>query len=443
MQGFPREIITKPISEPDFEADTGAREAVAGVELLRILSLYSGLHDYASVESFISSFESALKESGLTGYYLGAFTALQESLRARNAVVFVATGGTSGLGYRLLRDVENVYVVYHEEHNSLASALNLASMLKHDGKRVRMLSMEAFSGVALKLSRALAGLERVYGGKILVVGSLQHWSQQVGVSSYLKKHFGVELELVELEALLKEAAEVSLEDSEAHARELVARAEEVRVGFQDVVYATSIYLALKKIAESRRASNVALRCFDLLKALGRTGCIAVAELIREGIIAGCEADVAATVVMRVLREIAGRDPWVANVSGLWDRELELSHCVISRSITKSYRLVTHFESGKATSIEGIVEEGLPATIVSYDPPRSLWRVIEARVTRGSPASSRKCRTQVRLQTSPQAIKEILEDPIEGHYVAVFSNVVEEASLAGELAGLNVQTLKMT
>ncbi|MEM5873432.1 MAG: hypothetical protein QW065_01395 [Acidilobaceae archaeon] len=410
--------------------------------LIKLASLYSGLHEYKSVKSYIEKFEHIIKEAGLEDYYIGSLSTRKEPLRVKNAMVFIATGGTSSLGFDLFSESERVYLIYHEEHNSLASALNLASMLKSENKFVKLYSLGEFEKVASTLRRSISGLNKVYGSKILVVGSLPLRLIKKGLVNAIRSHFGIELEVLGLDSVYKELPNADPRESEVKATELLAGAESSEISYHDLLTSVSIYLAIRRVVETKSAKVVAIGCFDLLKDLNNTGCIAVAELIREGVIASCEADVSSSIVMKLLKEISGLDPWIGNVSGLQEDEVELSHCVVSRSVVKSYRLTTHFEPGKATSIEGVVEEGLPATIVSYDPLRSLWRVIEARVSRRS-FSGKKCRTQVRFHVSPQAIKEIREDPIEGHYVVVFSNVVDEVSLAGELAGLNVQLFRLS
>ncbi|MEM4678557.1 MAG: hypothetical protein QXP76_04970, partial [Acidilobaceae archaeon] len=67
--------------------------------LIKLASLYSGLHEYKSVKSYIEKFEHIIKEAGLEDYYIGSLSTRKEPLRVKNAMVFIATGGTSSLGF--------------------------------------------------------------------------------------------------------------------------------------------------------------------------------------------------------------------------------------------------------------------------------------------------------------------------------------------------------
>ena len=404
--------------------------------VLSIAAFYSSLHDYASVKSYLDEFLSILSSSGLSKYYKGAFASKQEPASSSNVVIYAITGGTSSMIYRYAESARRAYVVYHEEHNSLASASNAVAMLRHRGVSAELISIRDFADEAPSLYRAAKALESLQGSSILVVGSLSQWVVDSGIVSALESQLKVKVEVVGFQDLEKHV----VQDSSIHqyVAGILQGSSKVAVEHTYVEKAVQALYALKSIARERGTSNLAVKCFDMLKLYGYTGCIALAELLREGYVAACEADVQAAVVMRILREVSKSDPWMGNVSHVSSGYLELSHCTISRSLVKSYNLVTHFESGLPVSIEGVVEEGVAATIVGYDALRKLWRVIEGVVARGRPQSSKKCRTQVLFAVSPEASRAILEDPIEGHYVVVFKNVFRDAVLAGELAGMTVE-----
>ncbi len=52
-----------------------------------------------------------------------------------------------------------------------------------------------------------------------------------------------------------------------------------------------IYCAMKTLVERYGLAGVSLRCFDLLTALGNTGCMALAILNSQGVVATCEGDI--------------------------------------------------------------------------------------------------------------------------------------------------------
>jgi L-fucose isomerase-like protein len=406
-------------------------------KLLRVAVFYSKLHEYSRIGAYLSAFEKVVKEAGLADYYLGAYSSSElVDLAAKNAVVFVASGGTSTAVFEASKSASRAYLVYHEEHNSLASATNAASMLGYYGVSARLLSLEEFERLAPRLSRAVKALEALGRSRILVVGGLPRWTARTGADEQVKKQLGVEVVVVSMSEA-KRLLEKHANEAKKLAEELAAGASKVEVDAKGVEAASGFYYALRDLAEKYKTDALAVKCFDMLEDFGFTGCIGVAEFTARNGIAACEADIHAAVAMKALKHLAGSDPWVGNVSYVGSGKLELSHCVISRRLVKSYELTTHFESGLPVSIRGFVEEGSEATIVGYNSLKKLWRVIKARVARGSPTSRHKCRTQVLFEVPESASKAILEEPIEGHYVVVFRDVFEEARLFGELAGLRV------
>ena len=80
---------------------------------------------------------------------------------------------------------------------------------------------------------------------------------------------------------------------------------------KDFGKALDIYCALKTIVDEYGLDGVSLRCFDLLTALGNTGCLALAILNSQGVVATCEGDVPALLSMC----IANKKIWHAWIPG--------------------------------------------------------------------------------------------------------------------------------
>lgn len=409
--------------------------------VLEIASFYSELHEYNDVKQYLDDFVSVLDKSGLIEYYKGVFTGDKLVVfNAENLVLFGATGGVSTALFEAASRARNVYLVYHEEHNSLASVLNTAQMLRQQGVKTSQISLEEFSKLAPKLHVSAKAVESLHGLDIIVVGDIPRWAKRSGTRELIESQFGVKVRVVGFEQL-GDWVEKYASHSKELASEVTSEALFSTISQEDVIKASAFYYALKELSNNTGSRVLAVKCFDMLENYGVTGCLGLAEFTKRDGIATCEADLHASVVMWILKKLSGRDPWMGNVSRVTPGELELSHCTISRNITRGYGLKTHFESNLPLAIEGYIEPGQDATIVAYNSARRLWRVIKGRVLKGEPSSSKKCRTQVLFKVPVEATKEILEDPIEGHYVAVFTDVFNEAVLAGELAGLNVQAFK--
>lgn len=138
---------------------------------------------------------------------------------------------------------------------------------------------------------------------------------------------------------------------------MLTTATEIKEAKQDdVKYAFRVKPALEKIIESFGLTACTVRCFDLVKLLGTSGCLALSDLNDLGVIAGCEGDIVSTIAMLWVREYLGLATWMANPSRVdfENNTLLLAHCTIPKTLTSSYKLRSHFESGLGVAIEGDV-----------------------------------------------------------------------------------------
>jgi hypothetical protein len=71
----------------------------------------------------------------------------------------------------------------------------------------------------------------------------------------------------------------------------------------------------------------------------------------------CEGDLVSTMAMFWVLKFLGKATWMANPSrlDLDANTLLLAHCTIPKSLTTSYKLRSHFESGMGVAIDGEVE----------------------------------------------------------------------------------------
>jgi len=181
--------------------------------------------------------------------------------------------------------------------------------------------------------------------------------------------------------------------------------------------ANRIYGALRTIVDRNKIQGFTLRCFDLLTAVHNTGCMALARLNAEGIVAGCEGDVPAMLSMMIVQSLLGVSGFQANPASIDPEtgEMLFTHCTIPFNMVERYELDTHFESGIGVGIRGYMKEG-PVTIfkVSGDLSRSF--IAEGELVR-SQAKSDLCRTQQVIQLADKnQTSYFLTHPIGNHHI---------------------------
>jgi L-fucose isomerase-like protein len=180
-----------------------------------------------------------------------------------------------------------------------------------------------------------------------------------------------------------------------------------------------IYDALKVIVERYRLQGFTIRCFDLLTAVHNTGCLALAKMNAEGMVAGCEGDVPAMISMMIVRSLIGVSGFQANPASIDPStgEMLFAHCTIPFNMVECYEFDTHFESGIGAGIRGYMKEG-PVTIFKVSGDLDCHFAEEGYLMRNQ-AKPDLCRTQQVIRLSNKSkTSYFLTAPIGNHHIIV-------------------------
>ena len=386
--------------------------------MISIYTLTSPLHDKAAVDASTKEF---LEGLGVGYSFKGDdFSDYGSGL----SLIYVRTGGTEGLFKEILPALQGLsrqtfLLLTSGKSNSLAASLEILSYLRKRGIRGEVLHgspayirsrIEALS----KVEDARRCLEHTTLG---VVGDPSDWLIASDVDrDVVLDRLGVSLQYIPMEELLEEYS--SLEDEVLASRDAVGTAynglpSNVK---EAIPGAYRIYKALKTIATNYGLSGLTIRCFDLLTAVHNTGCLALARLNSEGIVAGCEGDIPAMLSMMIGRAVTGVSGFQANPSSIDPEsgEMVFSHCTVPLNMVSSFGLDTHFESGIGVGIRGYIPEG-PVTVFKLAGDLSRHFVCEGELLRNE-AKPDLCRTQVVLRLPAESSKYFLTDPIGNHHI---------------------------
>ena len=377
-----------------------------------IYTLTSELHDEQAVSAVTRDFLGSL---GLDFQFKG--DDYKDYGRHALDLIYVRTGGTEGIFRRLLPELlkkssRPIYLLTSGKSNSLAASLEILSFLRQNNLRGEILhGQTSYVSQKIKmLAKVWESRRRLDGCRLGIIGEPSDWLiSSKADKDTVKERLGIELidipmqEMLDILAVtpLKEAAEHGLPDNIMEA----------------LPGAGQIYDALKDIVARHRLQGFTLRCFDLLSAVRNTGCLALARLNAEGIVAGCEGDVPAMLSMKIAQTLMGVSGFQANPASIDPEtgEMLFAHCTIPLNMVERYELDTHFESGIGIGVRGYVKEG-PVTIfkVSGDLSRSFIAEGELLCCQ---AKADLCRTQmvVRLANPKRALY-FLKNPIGNHHI---------------------------
>ena len=339
---------------------------------------------------------------------------VSDSFIRENQVVAVLSGGTEAQFVDLVREKKidlkrPVYLLVSGYSNSLAAALEILSyirqregigkIMQHEKDTIFPDPNETDSLTRQPLEKVLKGAAKMRLG---VIGAPSDWliASSVNYKEVLKQ-------------MNAELVDVPIDE--------VISLGEVDPGMPG---AEAIYQRLKEIIAKYKLDGITIRCFDLLKTVKNTGCIAVSKLNDEGIPASCESDIPTLLTMVACKKLTGEPGFMVNPARIQpDGEMLLAHCTIPLKMTEKHEYTTHFESGIGVAIHGELPAG-DYTLVKLAGDMKRLLAVNVTLTRCQ-YEKNLCRTQVWIQSTPIVSQYFLTSPIANHHILIHGHHAEK------------------
>lgn len=387
---------------------------------ISIYTLTSALHDEhavaAATQEFLSSLgiDYELKGADYADYGVSPLS-----------LIYVRTGGTEGLFKSLLPLLQEhsplpIYLLTSGKSNSLAASMEILSYLRQQGVRGEILhgSPSHINQRIADLQQVAIARQRLKALRLGVIGQPSDWL----ISSHadalvVREKLGIELVEIDIQEVLETFNAISPNDSILEINPSCIPSAPVAAALPD---AMRLYFALRKVVDCYDLAGFTIRCFDLLSAIHNTGCLALAKLNAEGVVAGCEGDVPAAMTMLICQALLDITGFQANPSSI-DPDtgmMTMAHCTIPLNLVSSYELDTHYESGIGVGIRGNILEG-DATLFKVSGDLSRYFIAEGTMTINKPNPS-LCRTQVNISLDdPDLVQDyFLSSPIGNHHIVL-------------------------
>ena len=391
---------------------------------INLITFASLLHKQNSVRS---THEAVLSE--LEKYFTVKFVDYKdiEQLSSDDfKIIFIATGGVERLVIQHFESLPRPAIILADGmQNSLAAALEVSSWLRNRGMKSEILHGELSFIVKrvqilynnFKAQRSLNGL------RIGVIGSPSSWLVASNVDYLLaKRRWGIEYTDIPLERIYKIYENISDNEVGASCAAVASQALACREGTpEDMLKAMRLYRAIKKVCKEEKLSALTLSCFKLIEQTGTTGCLALAMLNDEGILAGCEGDLQAIFTMLAIKVLTGKVGFMANPSIINTRtnELVLAHCTIGLKQTEKYIIRNHFETEIGIGIQGILPTGDVTLIKCGGECLDEYYLSTGTLTENTNYIN-LCRTQVRIKMNTPA-EYFLKNPLGNHHIMLHGN----------------------
>jgi len=336
---------------------------------------------------------------------------------------FIKSGGSEDIFAENVEYLpQPVYLLATELHNSLPAALEILSFLNAEDIAGKILhgEMEDLIIEIEELTAYKKVRDEIADARFGIIGKPSDWliGSQVDYE-HAAHHWGSEFVDIELEQLYQALENVDSAKAKRIAADFLENAAKiVESNEADLVEASKIYLALKEVITKNDLDVITIRCFDIVKKLDTTGCLALSLLNNEGLVAGCEGDVPAAFTMFLAYQLTGVMPFMANPAAIDKKndEILFAHCTVATDISEDYIIRSHYETGIGVGIQGILEKG-PVTIFKIGGAGlEQYFVAEGEIIENLD-SANACRTQLKISL-PQSSDYFLNDSIGNHHLII-------------------------
>ena len=391
---------------------------------INLITFASLLHKQSSIRS---SHEAILSE--LEKYFTVRFVNYEDIDKLSNddfKIIFIATGGVERLVIQHFESLPRPAVILADGmQNSLAAALEVSSWLRNRGMKSEILHGELTSIIKRVhiLYNNFQAQRSLFGVRIGVIGTTYSWLVASNVDYLLaKRRWGVEYIDIPLERVYKVYDRITDNEVGASCAAVASQALACREGTpEDMLKAMRLYRAIKRVCKEEKLSAVTLSCFKMIERTGTTGCLALAMLNDEGILAGCEGDLQSIFTLLAAKALTGKVGFMANPSMINTRtnELILAHCTIGLKQTEKYIIRNHFETESGIGIQGLLPTG-DVTIVKCGGECLDEYYLSTGTLTENTNFINMCRTQVRIKMNTPA-EYFLKNPLGNHHILIQGN----------------------
>lgn len=364
-------------------------------------------------------------------FFLAAGLTIVDNYTNHCQFYFLLGGGTENQVYNRYKNAAKntkIYIVAHDENNSLPAALELLAALKNKGIEGRIIFLnknnDKYNMQVLQEQVEFVNVQqKMKDARIGLIGDSSDWLVASKPSAEtVKKIWGPNLINVPIKRLLElDEMNIDMDDQIDTIKNSCERIIEPDEG--DMIGSIKVYNRLKEIIKSQNLNAITVNCFKLLEETGITGCFALSQLNDRRLLAGCEGDVVSILAMLWSYYLTDSLPWMGNPSAIdvSRNSLILAHCTVPQTMVINHDIRSHFESGKGVAIAGeLVSGNVTLLRIGGKDLRKIW-CAEGRIT-DALSNPNLCRTQANIVLSNDYnIKDLLENPLGNHLVMIYGN----------------------
>lgn len=299
----------------------------------------------------------------------------------------------------------------------------------------------------VKSLRALAAVDMLARSKLLVVTSVSGEAFEKS-SKLVVERVGTTLVQVKPEELVAEYERVSESEAEPVAQRWISRAlAVVEPSRSEILKSARMYVAMRRLLEKHGAQGITIDCLGLFYGgkLPAYPCLGFVELLNQGFVAACEADIDSALTQMLIQYATGRPGFISDpVIDLGSRWIVYAHCLAATRVygpqgpEVPYKIRSHAEDRAGASLQAYWPVGEPVTTFKLNVAEGA-AAIHSGVIAANVEEEKACRTKVATVSNVERILENWNRAANfgWHRVSVVGDFRRELVTAAKLLGFRV------
>lgn len=363
--------------------------------------------------------------------YMGMFNPEKvEFVNDRPDVLLFLTGGSERIAIESAQEYRFYLILASKEANSWASATEVKAWMNQHNISSLLVNADSpgAANVIDDFYQALNGIRHLHGQRLGVIGSTADWLVASTVSPFiLQNRMGIEqVDIAWSDIVFNEVKQVAPDFTSLF---------EVADNKGELLESGKIYEGLASLVPFYKLNALSVECFPLVTQTNHTACLALAKLNFDNIPSACEADNCSAVGLMFANEVCGAIPWMANTIFVEENKALFAHCTAPVNLLSSFKLDTHFETGKGYALTGELRAN-EVTIFRFDNTLNRIFITLARVV-NRPKFRFACRTQVEVEITESACRYFTNNPFGNHHLVIPGNKVKILRLAALLLRMEI------
>jgi hypothetical protein len=263
----------------------------------------------------------------------------------------------------------------------------------------------------------------------------------------LEKTFGSKVVKVNVDELLEEYKKANEKEAEEIANTWIASAHFVEPKKEEIVRSAKMYIAMKNLLEKYDAKAITIDCLGLFYSnkLPAYPCLGYVQLLNDGFIATCEADLDSCITQAAIEFSTDRPGFVSDpVIDQAKNQIIYAHCLAATKVygkeksNTPYDIRTHAEDRKGAALQAFWPLGEQITTIKFNVIQKAMSLHSGKIVENV-KEEKACRTKVAAEANANLILNNWNREVDfgWHRVSVVGNFREKFVDIARLLGFKV------